>query len=123
MYFTACDRNDGYGRCDIYYSFHDGTRWSPGANVGTPGELAPTGNHSPPSAPTAGCCSLSVTGRADREEWISGTLSAAVTANGASRSIPGKTINTAGDEFSPFIYFNSRTLYFSSNGKRDIRRT
>ncbi|MCA1742217.1 MAG: tetratricopeptide repeat protein, partial [Bacteroidales bacterium] len=36
MYFAACDRNDGYGRCDIYYSFHDGTRWSPGSNVGAP---------------------------------------------------------------------------------------
>lgn len=30
---------------------------------------------------------------------------------------PGKTINTSGDEFSPFIYFNSKTLYFSSNGR------
>jgi outer membrane protein OmpA-like peptidoglycan-associated protein len=33
---------------------------------------------------------------------------------------PGKTINTSGDEFSPFIYFNSRTLYFSSNGRESF---
>jgi hypothetical protein len=33
---------------------------------------------------------------------------------------PGKTINTAGDEFSPFIYFNSRALYFSSNGRESF---
>lgn len=33
---------------------------------------------------------------------------------------PGKIINTAGDEFSPFIYFNSRTLYFSSNGRESF---
>lgn len=33
---------------------------------------------------------------------------------------PGKTINTAGDEFSPFIYFNSKTLYFSSNGRESF---
>jgi outer membrane protein OmpA-like peptidoglycan-associated protein len=33
---------------------------------------------------------------------------------------PGKIINTAGDEFSPFIYFDGRTLYFSSNGKESF---
>jgi hypothetical protein len=29
----------------------------------------------------------------------------------------GKTINTPGDEMSPFIHFDGRTLYFSSNGR------
>jgi outer membrane protein OmpA-like peptidoglycan-associated protein len=29
----------------------------------------------------------------------------------------GKTINTVGDEMSPFIHFDGRTLYFSSNGR------
>ena len=29
----------------------------------------------------------------------------------------GKIINTQGDEISPFIHFDGKTLYFSSNGK------
>jgi hypothetical protein len=33
---------------------------------------------------------------------------------------PGKVINTVDDEFSPFIYFNGRTLYFSSNGRESF---
>lgn len=33
---------------------------------------------------------------------------------------PGKVINTAGDEISPFIYFNGKTLYFSSNGRESF---
>ena len=33
---------------------------------------------------------------------------------------PGKSINTAGDEFSPYLYFTGRTLYFSSNGRESF---
>lgn len=29
----------------------------------------------------------------------------------------GKTINTAGDEMSPFIHFDGKTLYFASDGR------
>ena len=30
---------------------------------------------------------------------------------------PGPVINTAGDEMSPFIHFDGKTLYFCSNGQ------
>ena len=36
MYFTACDRPDGHGRCDIYFSSFDGLKWSEPFNVGPP---------------------------------------------------------------------------------------
>jgi hypothetical protein len=36
MYFTACDRSDGYGRCDIYYSSFNGINWSKPLNIGSP---------------------------------------------------------------------------------------
>jgi len=29
----------------------------------------------------------------------------------------GSTINTDGDELSPFIHFDGKTLYFSSDGR------
>ena len=116
MYFTACDRNDGYGRCDIYYSFHDGTRWSPGANVGTP--VNSTYWESQPSISPNGRMLFFVSnrpgGQGGMDIWYSVRGSDGKWGNPVN---PGKTINTPGDEFSPFIYFNSRTLYFSSNGR------
>lgn len=116
MYFTACDRNDGYGRCDIYYSFHDGTRWSPGVNAGAP--VNSTYWESQPSISPNGRMLFFVSnrpgGQGGMDIWYSVRSSDGKWGNPVN---PGKVINTTGDEFSPFIYFNSRTLYFSSNGR------
>jgi len=119
MYFTACDRNDGQGRCDIYYSVFDGTRWSPGVNVGQPVNSAYW--ESQPSISPNGRMLFFVSNRpggfGGMDIWYS-----ILGENGkwGKPVNPGKTINTSGDEFSPFIYFNSRTLYFSSNGRESF---
>jgi len=119
MYFTACDRNDGQGRCDIYYSTFDGTRWAPGMNLGQPVNSAYW--ESQPSISPNGRMLFFVSNRpggfGGMDLWYSilgedGKWSKPVN--------PGKTINTSGDEFSPFIYFNSKTLYFSSNGRESF---
>jgi hypothetical protein len=34
MYFTACNREDGMGGCDIYYSLRTGAGWKKGINIG-----------------------------------------------------------------------------------------
>ena len=34
LFFTACDREDGYGRCDIYVSFLVRGEWSLAQNIG-----------------------------------------------------------------------------------------
>lgn len=116
MYFTACDRKDGQGRCDIYYSTYDGNRWSPGVNLGPPVNTVYW--ESQPSISPDGKMLFFVSNRpggmGGMDIWYS------ISGNGGKWSKPvnpGKTINTAGDEFSPFIYFNGRTLYFSSNGR------
>ena len=119
MYFTACDRNDGQGRCDIYYSVFDGTRWSPGVNIGQPVNSAYW--ESQPSISPNGRMLFFVSNRpggfGGMDIWYS-----ILGENGkwGKPVNPGKTINTSGDEFSPFIYFNSRTLYFSSNGRESF---
>ena len=119
MYFTACDRNDGQGRCDIYYSTFDGTRWAPGMNLGQPVNSAYW--ESQPSISPNGRMLFFVSNRpggfGGMDIWYSilgedGKWSKPVN--------PGKIINTSGDEFSPFIYFNSKTLYFSSNGRESF---
>jgi outer membrane protein OmpA-like peptidoglycan-associated protein len=116
MYFAACDRNDGQGRCDIYYSTYDGIRWSPGINIGPP--VNSVYWESQPSISPNGRMLFFVSNRpggmGGMDIWYSikgsdGKWSKPVN--------PGKTINTAGDEISPFIYFDSKSLFFSSNGR------
>jgi len=119
MYFTACDRNDGLGRCDLYYTAFDGVRWSPGTNLGQP--VNSTYWESQPSISPNGRMLFFVSNRpggmGGMDIWytIQGT-----DGKWGKPVNPGKTINTAGDEFSPFIYFNSRTLYFSSDGRESF---
>ncbi len=116
MYFTACDRPDGEGKCDIYFSSFDGTNWSLPVNIGPP-----VNTQAWESQP-----SISANGRmlffaSNRPGGIGGMdLWYSVLNEEGNWGIPvnlGKTINTPGDEMSPFIHFDGKTLYFSSNGR------
>lgn len=119
MFFTACDRNDGQGRCDIYFSSNDGKRWSPGINLGQP--VNTTFWESQPSISPNGRLLFFVSNRpggmGGMDIWYSIRNSDGRWGKPVN---PGKNINTSGDEFSPFIYFNGRTLYFSSNGRESF---
>ncbi|MCU0459401.1 MAG: OmpA family protein [Bacteroidales bacterium] len=119
MFFTACDRNDGQGRCDIYFSSFDGNRWSPGVNLGQPVNTAYW--ESQPSISPNGRMLFFVSNRpggmGGMDIWYSNQGSDGRWGRPLN---PGKIINTAGDEFSPFIYFNGKTLYFSSNGRESF---
>ena len=119
MYFTACDRNDGQGRCDIYFSSYDGNRWSPGINIGPP--VNTTYWESQPSISPNGRMLFFVSNRpggmGGMDIWYSLRGSDGKWGKPVN---PGKVINTAGDEISPFIYFNGKTLYFSSNGRESF---
>ncbi len=116
MYFTACDRSDGHGSCDIYLSKFDGVRWSPGKNIGS--QVNTSYWESQPSISPNGRMLFFVSNRpgglGGMDLWYSVMGSDGTWGNPVN---PGKNINTAGDEISPFIYFNGRTLYFSSNGR------
>lgn len=119
MYFTACDRNDGHGRCDIYYSAFDGKKWSPGVNAGSP--VNSPYWESQPSINANGRMLFFVSNRPGGIGGMDIWYSVGKTNGKWNNPInPGKTVNTPGDEFSPFIYFNGKTLYFSSNGRESF---
>jgi hypothetical protein len=116
MYFTACDKPGGQGKCDIYYSSFNANNWSLPVNIGPP--VNTTAWESQPSISANGRMLFFTSnrpgGKGGMDIWYS------VQKEDGKWDLPvnlGTTINTAGDEMSPFIHFDGRTLYFSSNGK------
>jgi flagellar motor protein MotB len=116
MYFTACDKPDGQGKCDIYYSSFDGNNWSVPVNVGPP--INTRAWESQPSISANGRMLFFASNRAGgiggMDLWYS-------VMNEEGKWKPpvnlGKTVNTPADEMSPFIHFDGNSLFFSSNGR------
>ena len=114
IFFTACNRNDGRGSCDLYFSKLDGDKWKAAVNIREP--VNTSAWESQPS--------LSFDGRnlyfaSSRPGGFGGTDIWMTTFENNRFSEPvnlGANINTAGDENTPFIHPDNRTLYFSSTG-------
>lgn len=114
MFFTACGRNDGAGRCDLYMCTRKGEKWSKPRNLGPAVNSA--GWESQPS--------FSIDGKtlyfaSDRRGGYGGMDIWKTTFSGGKWNAPenlGPTINTPGNEMSPYMHYNDRTLYFSSDG-------
>ena len=116
MYFTACERPGGLGSCDIFFSAFNNGKWSLPYNLGNPVNTSKW--ESQPSISANGrmlfFSSNRPGGEGGKDLWYS------VKNEKGKWTDPvnlGKTINTAGDEMSPFIHFDGRTLYFSSDGQ------
>jgi len=116
MYFTACNREDGKGGCDIYYSARTGSGWKQGINIGGPVNTSYW--ESQPSLSSDGSMLFFVSNRPGGFGGMDIWLSKQVKDGRWSEPVNlGNTINTPGDEMSPFIHFDGKTLYFSSNGR------
>jgi flagellar motor protein MotB len=115
MFFTACDKPGGKGKCDIYFSAFDGSGWSLPVNIGAP--VNTSSWESQPSISSNGNLLFFASNRpggvGGMDLWYS-----VRTPEGrwSAPKNPGNVINTAGDEMSPFIHFDGKTLYFSSSG-------
>lgn len=116
MYYTACSRSDGKGRCDIYVSKKTPKGWSEGVNIGSP--VNTKFWEAQPSISSDGRTLYFVSNRdggfGQKDIWCSnrrddGTWSAPVNL--------GDKINTSGVEQSPFIHHDNKTLYFASEGR------
>ena len=122
LIFTGCDRPGGLGDCDLYMAEYSGGTFRSVKNLTT---VNSPGWDSQPS--------LTVDGQtlyfaSDRPGGFGGTdIWMSTRANGGEWtragngewSAPvnlGPNVNTAGDEMSPNIAADNRTLYFSSNG-------
>ena len=112
-FITLCDRADGLGSCDIYFSELDGDRWLPPKNLGpavnsSAWESHPSLTHDRKRLYFA---SSRPGGQGGSDiwytEWENGTWQPPINV--------GPPINTPGDEYSPMIAADGRTLYFASD--------
>lgn len=115
MYFTACNRPDGFGSCDIYYSHLKGDVYSVPVNVGLP-----LNSYAWDSQPSVSSDGQTIFFASSRPGSIGQTDIWMATRNESGNwNVPenlGPVINTRGRELSPFIHHDNKTLYFASDG-------
>ena len=114
MVFTACDREDGLGRCDLYFSRKTGDKWTFPENMGSP--VNSSDYETQPSLSADGKTLYFASNRAGGFGDIDMYYSVMDEYN--KWSVPvnlGEKINTPGRDWAPFIHPDNQTLYFASN--------
>jgi outer membrane protein OmpA-like peptidoglycan-associated protein len=114
MVFTSCERPDTRGDCDLYLAEYVGGQWR---NVVPLASLNSPAWESQPSISADGLMLLFASDRPGGSGGVD--LYMARRTYGGEWGMPvnlGPQLNTAGDEGSPFIAPDNKTLYFSSNG-------
>ncbi len=115
LVFTACNRKDGLGSCDIYFSEVKNGHWTAPANMGSP--LNSSAWESQPSISANGNAlyfsSNRKGGQGEKDIWVSfreqgGPWQTPVNLRGI--------VNTPDDDQSPFLHADGQTLYFMSEG-------
>jgi outer membrane protein OmpA-like peptidoglycan-associated protein len=115
MVFTACNRPNGYGSCDLYYAIKVGDVWGAPVNLG-PKVNSTTWDSQPSIAPdgkTIYFSSARSGGKGGMDIWKT------MISESGEWSVPinlGDSINTSKNESSPFMHSDNQTLYFTSNG-------
>lgn len=124
MFFTACGRDDGRGSCDIYFAQKTDAGWSEPVNLGMP--VNSPYWESQPSFSSDGQTLYFVSnrpgGRGGKDIWrtrIIRLTNEGVPVFGEVSNL-GSEINTPGDEASPFIHHDNKTLYFASDGHQGM---
>jgi outer membrane protein OmpA-like peptidoglycan-associated protein len=115
LVFTACNRRDGFGSCDLYISYNTPEGWGGAINLG--GKINTDQWESQP------CLSpdkrdIYFTSRRFGGYGGSDIYVSHMLPNGrwGEPENLGPEVNTSGDEASPFIHADNQTLYFTSTG-------
>ncbi|MFM2282992.1 MAG: hypothetical protein RL222_496, partial [Bacteroidota bacterium] len=115
LFFTACNRMDGYGSCDIYFSQKLKGNWTAAMGIGKP--INTSAWEAQPSFSSDGRAlyfsSSRPGGLGGKDIWVS------YLDEQLKWSEPqnlGPNINTANDDQCPFIHADNQTLYFTSAG-------
>ncbi len=119
LFYTLCNHPDGYGSCDIWYSRFTGNKWTKPRNAGPP--VNTSGWEGQPSLSAFGTrlyfSSTRTGGNGKKDLWyadITGWSEGGFPLWGNPVNL-GDSINTPGDEISPFIHTNDKDLHFCSD--------
>jgi len=119
IFFTACNQPGGYGSCDIYFTRMIGGEWTKPENAGSPVNSGAW--ESQPSISANGeylyFVSTRKGGHGGMDIWRCRLNGFAVSGKpewGKLENL-GDSVNTAGNESSPFIHADGITLYFASD--------
>lgn len=120
LFFTACNRTDGFGSCDIYFSHFQNEKWSNPENAGS---LLNTASwEAQPSFSSDNkylyFSSNRKGGSGKKDIWRAEFLGFSETGKPQWKEPVnlGPKVNTGEDEISPFIHANNRNFYFASDG-------
>jgi len=115
LIFTACNRQDGTGRCDLFMTEYHQGQWTEVRNMGEPVNSGAW--ESQPSLSGDGNALYFASdrrgGKGKKDLWVSYRLP------DGSWDVPqnlGDSLNTEKDEQGPFIHPDGQTLYFMSDG-------
>jgi outer membrane protein OmpA-like peptidoglycan-associated protein len=114
LVFTGCNRRDGLGGCDIYFSYREKDGWSEAVNAGSNinSEQWDSQPCLSPDKKQLYFASRRPGGLGGSDIYVSNLLP------GGKWSVPenlGPSVNTPGDEQCPFIHADNQTLYFTSS--------
>lgn len=114
MVYTVCDEARVIGRCDIYYSTKVGDKWTRPKNIGPP--VNSRAKETQPSLSADGMTLYFASNRPGGKGGLDIWVSKKDSKNRWGSPVNlGDSINTPGDEMSPFIHHDNKTFYFSSN--------
>ncbi|HLO55838.1 MAG TPA: OmpA family protein [Saprospiraceae bacterium] len=114
--FTACDRKDAFGGCDLYYSMFMNDEWTIPVNMGHKVNSAGWDSQPTLSADgrtlyfssnrkgSIGAADIWMTYRNENNAWVTPINL-------------GPEINSTGSDETPFLHADGQTLYFRSNGR------
>ncbi len=114
MVFVGCDRDDGFGDCDLYAARYSAGAWRDIRNLGRV-----INSEHWESQPSISADGTRLFFASDRPGGYGGTdIWVSQRTLGGTWSVPvnlGSTVNTAGDELAPYIAPDGVTLYFASD--------
>ncbi len=118
LFFTGCGRRGGLGSCDIYMSVWQKGKWSEPVNLGNPVNTGAW--ESQPSVSADGrwlyFTSNRNGGKGKMDIWRAEKLGVSPEGLPVYGKISNpEDLNTPGNELSPFIHADGRTLYFASD--------
>jgi outer membrane protein OmpA-like peptidoglycan-associated protein/tetratricopeptide (TPR) repeat protein len=115
MIFTGCNREGGIGGCDLYYALKTDDTWSVPRNMGSP--VNSPYKDTQPSLSSDGKTLYFASNRPGGKGGIDIWKSCLISDNVWGEPVNlGDSINTLGNEQSPFIHSDNQTLYFGSDG-------